>query len=341
MALGEFRKAHNGIHGRADVVGDVEQERRLNFVATLLLFQFEFHAEFLGHFPLQALNLSGNVAVAHDDTGVTGLAVDADDGHLHIDGSAVAARTAVIDCVGALGLEAFPDSRFGDFREVARAVVGEYVTLSVERENVATVRLFLAHFRQQILQNATAVAVTADVPGVEVEKQDRGEVDAQSLDDLRFPDSFITGGAEIRNVAGHDVVYIPVLLRMHEAPVVVNPAHRAVLARYPVLHIIKVPLVPQYLFGDRGLYLLQVVRVNHAREGAPGQLPELLPSLTAEHVQQNLVGVQDFFFLVGPVDEKASRHLLHVRQRAADCFLCHCTTSFLSRGVRRARTRLL
>ena len=92
-------------------------------------------------------------------------------------------------------------------------------------------------------------------------------------------------------------------------PVVLRPADSAVFAYNPVLHIVQtaVPAVGDLIVNGL-LHRLEVLRMDNAPEGSPGQLFELLPGIAAKNAQNSVIGVNQIPGLLGAVDEKSSGH---------------------------------
>ena len=100
-------------------------------------------------------------------------------------------------------------------------------------------------------------------------------------------------------------------LAVHEMAVILDPADLTVPADDAVFHIVQIILALGNLFPDAFFHGSQIFRMDHPLKRVPGQAAEFLCCLALENAQKRLIHVDDLFLVIGMVDKKAARHLVH------------------------------
>ena len=115
---------------------------------------------------------------------------------------------------------------------------------------------------------------------------------------------------------------------MHKMPIILHPAHRAVLTDNPVFHIIQVFSAVRNLGVNACLHLIDILRMNKPFKRVARQLLKLLQRAAAKNTQHGMIDINQFLIPVGMVNKKAAGHpfrnLLNDGQRAfvkTDCKL--------------------
>ena len=126
---------------------------------------------------------------------------------------------------------------------------------------------------------------------------------AQDLVGFRLP-------AAVGDIRDEHIIETLVNVGRHIMAVVVDPARLAVPAEDAVFHMVLVIQTFNRLPLDRGGDGFVVLRVDHPPEAKAGQSPEVLQAVTAEDLEDRLVGIQQFLALVGLVNEEAAGHML-------------------------------
>ena len=113
----------------------------------------------------------------------------------------------------------------------------------------------------------------------------------------------------IRNVGDEHDIDASVGPGLRIMPIVVHPSESAVLADDTVLGIIHLIFAGADLMHNGGADPVIVFRIHHSAECISGQIPEFFQAGAAIDAEHRLVGVNQLFRLIRPVNKKTTRHM--------------------------------
>ena len=122
---------------------------------------------------------------------------------------------------------------------------------------------------------------------------------------------FLQSHSFFRGVPGKHIKDVPHGVAADKVSVILYPAHLAVLPDNPVFHIVQVILAVGDLLLNAFFNFVQILRMYKPAKCAACQLLKFFESITAKDTPHGFICVYDPLLLIGLIDKKASRHLIH------------------------------